>query len=170
MRIEFLDGSIKEYKDGLSALDIAKGISSSLAKKAVYAIVNGKDYDLTRPIEKDATFELVTKEDVRSLECLRHSASHLMASAVKNLYKDAIFGVGPAIEEGFYYDINPGGDIKFDEESLVVIEKEMKRIAAQGLPFERIEVSKEEALNFFKNDRYKQEIINELPSGEIITL
>lgn len=170
MKIEFLDGSVKEYKDGLSALDIAKSISSSLAKKAVYAVVNGKDYDLTRPIEKDASFEIVTKDDVRALECLRHSASHLMASAVKHLYKDAIFGVGPAIEEGFYYDINPGGDIKFDEESLIVIEKEMKRIAAQGIPFERIEVSKKEALDFFKDDRYKQEIISELPEEESITM
>ncbi len=170
MKIEFLDGSVKEYKDGSTALDIAKSISSSLAKKAVYAVVNGKDYDLTRPIEKDASFEIVTKDDVRALECLRHSASHLMASAVKHLYKDAIFGVGPAIEEGFYYDINPGGDIKFDEESLVAIEKEMKRIASSGLPFERSEVSKQEALDFFKDDRYKQEIINELPAGEIITL
>ncbi|MDD5182779.1 MAG: threonine--tRNA ligase [Bacilli bacterium] len=170
MKIKFLDGSVKDYKDGLSSLDIAKSISSSLAKKAVYAIVNGKDYDLTRPIDTDASFELVTKDDERALECLRHSASHLMASAVKNLYQDAIFGVGPAIEEGFYYDINPGNDIKFDETTLVVIEKEMKRIASQGLSFERIEVDKEEALDFFSNDRYKQEIINELPKGEIITL
>ena len=170
MKIEFLDGSVKEYKDGSTALDIAKSISSSLAKKAVYAIVNGKDYDLTRPIENNATLEIITKDDERSLECLRHSASHLLASAVKHLYKDAIFGVGPAIEEGFYYDINPGKDIKFDEESLVAIEKEMKRIAAMGLPFERIQVSKEEALAFFKDDRYKQEIINELPENEIITM
>lgn len=170
MKIKFIDGSIKEFENGLSALDIANSISSSLAKKSVFAKVNGENYDLTRPIVSDASLELVTKDSPEALEVLNHSCSHLMASAIKNLYPKAMFGVGPAIEEGFYYDVNPGEGIKLTESDLEKIEIEMKRLANQDLKFERREVSKQEALRLFAHDKYKQEIINELDSEAVITI
>ena len=136
MKITFPDGTNKEFKKGTHAYEIASSISSSLAKKSIYAIVNGKPYDLYRPIEEDATIELKTKED--SFDVLNHSCSHLLASAVKKLYPQAMFGVGPSIEEGFYYDIQPGEGIKFTETDLAAIEKEMKHIASQDLPFKSI--------------------------------
>lgn len=169
MKITFLDGSMKEFNQGVNALEIASGISSSLAKKSICAKINGVLWDILRPIEQDATLELITKDRPEAQEVLNHSCSHLLASAVKKLYPQACFGVGPAIEEGFYYDINPGEGIKFTEEDFVKIEKEMKHIAASDLEFKRIEVSKEEALRLFKEDKYKVEIISELPEGEIIT-
>lgn len=170
MKIKFIDGSIKEFENGLSALDIANSISSSLAKKSVFAKVNGENYDLTRPIVNDASLELVTKDSPEALEALNHSCSHLMASAIKNLYPKAMFGVGPAIEEGFYYDVNPGEGVKLTENDLERIEIEMKRLANQDLKFERREVSKQEALRLFAHDKYKQEIINELESEAVITI
>lgn len=170
MKVKFLDGSIKEMGNGLSALDIANSISSSLAKKSICACVNGELIDLNRKIEEDCDFELITKEDKRSLEVLNHSCSHLMASAIKKLYPKAMFGVGPAIEEGFYYDVNPGDDVKFNETVLLKIEKEMKHIVSQNVKFERQVVSKKEALELFKNDKYKQEIINELDDNATITV
>ena len=96
MKITFLDGSVKEFNDGMSAYDIAQSISPSLAKKSIYALVDDEEYDLSRPIKKDAKLELKFKED--SFEVLNHSCAHLLATAIKHLYKDATFGVGPAIE------------------------------------------------------------------------
>lgn len=168
MDIKFLDGSIKQFPQGTNALEIAKSISPSLAKKAVYAVVNGEDYDLLRPIYEDATLELKMKED--AFIVFNHSCSHLLAAAVKRLYPQAQFGVGPAIEEGFYYDINPGDNVKFTDSDFEAIEKEMLKIANEDVAFIRKEVSREEALNQFKHDKYKQEIINELPVDSTITL
>jgi len=170
MKIQFIDGSIKEYDKAITPFEIAKSISSSLAKKSVYAKVNGIAFDLSRKIDFDATVELITSDKPSALEILRHSCSHLMASAVKNIYPQARFGVGPAIEEGFYYDINPGSDVRFSEEDLEKIESEMRRLAAANLSFERIEVSKHEALELFADDRYKRELINELDDNEIISI
>ena len=168
MKITFLDGSQKEFNEGMSAYEIAQSISPSLAKKSIYALVNDEKYDITRPIKHDATLELKFKED--SFEVLNHSCAHLLATAVKHLYPKAQFGVGPAIEEGFYYDINPGDDIKFSDSDLAKIEKEMAKVASLDLKFERTEVSRSEALDIFKNDKYKQELINELPEDSIITI
>lgn len=169
MKIKFIDGSVKEFKDGMSSLDIANSLSSSLAKKSVFALVNGENYDLNRPINMDAELELITKDNPLALEALNHSCSHLMASALKRLYPKAMFGVGPAIEEGFYYDVNPGDDIKITEADLVKIEAEMKKIVNENSDFIRRELSKEEALKFFSYDKYKQEIINDLEDGVTIT-
>lgn len=169
MKIKFIDGSVKEFKDGMSSLDIANSLSSSLAKKSVFALVNGENYDLNRPINMDAELELITKDSPLALEALNHSCSHLMASALKRLYPKAMFGVGPAIEEGFYYDVNPGDDIKITEADLVRIEAEMKKIVNENNDFIRRELSKEEALKFFSYDKYKQEIINDLENGVTIT-
>ena len=167
MIITFLDGSKKEFEVGSSALDIANSISSSLAKKSIYALVNGEEYDLTRPILSDATLELKMKDD--AIDVLNHSCAHLLAAAIKRLYPKAMFGVGPSIEEGFYYDVNPGEDVKFTEADLPKLEKEMKHIVSQNVKFERKEVSKQEALEIFKDDKYKVEIINELEDDAIIT-
>ena len=170
MKITFLDGSIKEIENGKSALDIANGISSSLAKKSVCAKVNGELVDLTKPINEDATFELVTKDNPLAIDVLNHSCAHLLASAIKKLYPKAMFGVGPSIEEGFYYDVNPGDDIKFTDSDLLKIEKEMKHIVSQNVKFEQKVVNKEEALEIFKDDKYKVEIINELEDSAVITV
>lgn len=170
MKITFLDGSIKEFENSKSPLEIANMISSSLAKKSIFAKVNGQNYDLTRPINEDATLELITKDHKDAIDALNHSCSHLLASAIKRLYPKAMFGVGPAIEEGFYYDVNPGDNIKITEEDLIKIENEMKKIANEDLAFIRKEVSKEEALKLFENDKYKQEIISELESDAVITI
>ena len=170
MKITFLDGSIKEIENGKSALDIANSISSSLAKKSICAIVNGELVDLTKPINEDATFELVTKDNPLAIDVLNHSCAHLLASAIKKLYPKAMFGVGPSIEEGFYYDVNPGDDIKFTDSDLLKIEKEMKHIVSQNVKFEQKVVNKEEALEIFKDDKYKVEIINELEDGAVITV
>ena len=167
MKITFLDGSQKEFDEGMSAYEIAQSISPSLAKKSIYAKVNDEQYDISRPIKHDATLELVFKEN--SFDVLNHSCAHLLATAVKHLYPNAQFGVGPSIEEGFYYDINPGEGIKFSESDLLKIEKEMAKVASLDLKFERTEVSKKEALEIFKNDKYKQELINELDENAIIT-
>ena len=178
MKIKFLDGSVKEFENGKSALDIANSISSSLAKKSVIAKVNGKIVDLTLPINEDAELELILKDakdaseenQKAAFEVLNHSCSHLLAAAVKKLYPNAMFGVGPAIEEGFYYDINTGSDVKITEADFVKIEKEMQRIVAEDAKFTRKEVSKAEALELFKEDKYKLELINELPEDVVITV
>ena len=167
MKITFLDGSSKEFENGKSAYEIAQAISPSLAKKSIYAIVNGEEFDITRPINQDSTLELKMKED--SFSVLNHSCAHLLATAVKKLYPKAQFGVGPAIEEGFYYDINPGDGVKFTENDFEVLEKEMKKIASTDAPFIRKEVSKKEALELFKNDKYKTELINDLEDDAVIT-
>ena len=170
MKITFPDKRVAEFEKGVSALDIANSISKTLAKKCVYAKVNDVDYDLNRPILEDSTLVLVTLDDEGINDFLNHSCSHLMASAIKRLYPKAMFGVGPAIEEGFYYDVNPGEGVKITEEDLEKIEKVMHEIANQEMTFERREVSKEEALEIFKKDKYKKEIINELEEGVTITL
>ncbi|MDD3999980.1 MAG: TGS domain-containing protein, partial [Bacilli bacterium] len=170
MKITFIDGGIKEYPQGSTALKIAADISSSLAKKAVFAKVNEENYDLLRPIVTDSKLEIITREAEESFLVLNHSCSHLLAGAVKKLYPKAAFGVGPAIEEGFYYDINPGEGIKFSEDDFPQIEAEMLKAVNQDYQFIRQEVSKQEALVLFKDDKYKQEIINELESGANITI
>ncbi len=166
--ITFPDGSKKEFEKGITPELIAKSISKSLQKKSVAAFVNGDLYDLNRPILDDASIQLITKQDKKAFEILNHSAAHLLAQAVKRLYPSAKFGVGPAISEGFYYDIDAGVVIK--EEDLARIEKVMRDIVKENTPIIRKEVSREEALELFKNDEYKTELINDLPEDEIISL
>ena len=168
IKITFPDLSVKEFECGITAEKIAETISSSLAKKCIIAKVNDELYDMSRPIEVDAKLELLT--DVSSYyDLLNHSCAHLLAWALKELYPNAMFGVGPAIEEGFYYDVDLG-DVKLTEEDLPKIEKKMAALVASGEKVKRFEVSKEEALNLFKDDVYKTELINELPEGSVITV
>lgn len=168
IKITFPDLSVKEFECGITAEKIAETISSSLAKKCIIAKVNDELYDMSRPIVADAKLELLT--DVSSYyDLLNHSCAHLLAWALKELYPNAMFGVGPAIEEGFYYDVDLG-DVKLTEEDLPKIEKKMAALVASGEKIKRFEVSKEEALELFKDDVYKTELINELPEGSVITV
>ena len=168
IKITFPDLSVKEFECGITAEKIAETISSSLAKKCIIAKVNDELYDMSRPIVVDAKLELLT--DVSSYyDLLNHSCAHLLAWALKELYPQAMFGVGPAIEEGFYYDVDLG-DVKLTEEDLPKIEKKMAALVASGEKIKRFEVSKEEALELFKNDVYKTELINELPEDSVITV
>lgn len=169
INIKFADGSVKSFEKGISAEAVAQSISPSLKKRSVAARVNGSLVDLNRPIEADAELELILDDNPVALEVLRHSTAHLMAQAVKSLYPDAKFGVGPSIEEGFYYDIDFGEKV-LTEADLPEIEKAMAKYAAQNQILARREVSKAEALKVFAADPYKSELIRDLPEGEIITL
>ena len=168
INITFPDGSKKEFEQGISIEAIAGSISSSLRKVSVAGFVNDELYDLNRPIIEDAEVRIITKKDKEAFEVLNHSAAHLLAQAVKRLYPDAKFGVGPAIREGFYYDIDAG--VQLREEDLVKIEKMMKRISQEQVQIERKEMPRNEALEFFKDDKYKVELISDLPEDEIISL
>jgi len=168
IKITFPDGSVKDYEQGISIEGIAGDISSSLKKKSVAGYVNGDLYDLNRPITEDASVEIITKNDQKAFEVLNHSAAHLLAQAVKRLYPDAKFGVGPAIREGFYYDIDTEETIR--EEDLPKIENMMRRIVKEQQSMNRQELSRQEALEFFKDDPYKTELITDLPEDEVITI
>ena len=166
MKITFLDGNVKEFENGISAGEIAQGISSGLRKKSVAARINGELYDLSRPINEDASLELITNDSDEAFDILNHSTAHLMAQAIKNLWPNAKFGVGPNIENGFYYDVDVEPMIV--EEDLIKIEKEMKRLVSSAEVITRKVLTKEEALEFFKEDPYKVELISDL-EGEITT-
>lgn len=167
--ITFPDGVIKEFETGSSTLEIAKSISNSLAKKALAGKLNGTLIDLTRPIEEDGKIEIVTPDHEDALEILRHSSAHLLANALRRLFPNIKFGVGPAIESGFYYDTD-NADRPITVEDLPAIEAEMMKIVKENNPIVREVVSKEEALVLFADDPYKIELIKELPADEIITV
>ena len=169
IKITFPDNSVKEFECGVTPVQIASSISSSLAKKCVIAKVNGNLHDMARPIEEDATIELLNIESDALVDVLNHSCAHLLAQAIKKLYPHAMFGVGPAIDEGFYYDIDLG-DVKLTDEDLVKIEKKMTALVAEGAQITRRVVSKNEANELFKGEVYKLELIAELPEEESITV
>lgn len=165
IKITFPDGAVKEFEAGTTTLAIAESISKSLAKKALAGKVNGKLIDLTRPIEEDASIEIVTPDHEDALGLVRHSAAHLMAQAMRRLYPNIHFGVGPAIDSGFYYDTDNGQN-QVTAEDLPAIEAEMMKIVKENLPIERRVLSKQEALEIFASDPYKVELISELPEEE----
>lgn len=158
-----------EIEGSKKAIEIAEKISKSLAKKTIAVMVDGALKDSSFVIDKDADVRFLTEEDKESLDVLNHSTAHLMAEAIKTLYPDAKFGVGPTIEEGFYYDFDLG-DKSIAEEDLKSIEKEMLKLSSMSEIIERREVSKAEALSIFKDDPYKSELIKELPEGEVISI
>ncbi len=160
IHITFPDGSIKSYAKGITPLEIAEGISQSLAKKALAALFNTDYIELTRKLTEDGKLELLTEKDPRILNVVNHSTAHLLAQAITHLYPGACFGVGPAIEEGFYYDVD-FGDAKINEDDLPKIEAEMLRLAEQNLSIERHEISYAEAKKIFEKDPYKLELIEE---------
>jgi threonyl-tRNA synthetase len=169
INITFPDGSVKEYKNGISSIEIAEQISPRLAKEVYAATVNGEVIDLTRPINSDATLMLHKWDDEQGRHAFWHSSAHLMAEALESLYPGIKFGIGPAIDNGFYYDVDPGDGITITDNDLPMIETRMKEIAAKNLAFTRKEVSKKEALELFskKGDQYKVELISELEDGTI---
>ncbi len=169
IKITFPDGSAREYKEGISSLEVAEQISPRLAKEVYSATVNGEVWDLARPINTDAKIKLHKWEDAEGKHAFWHSSAHLMAEALEALYPGMKFGIGPAIENGFYYDVDPGNDKPITEADLVTIENKMKELAAKNLTYTRRDISKKDALDFFtkKGDEYKTELISELQDGTI---
>ncbi len=164
INITLPDGSTKQFEQPPTGLDVALGISEGLARNCVAMKVEDQIMDLSRPIEADATVHLLTQKDPQALEIMRHSAAHVMAQAVLRLYPDAKLTIGPVVEDGFYYDIDME---PISEEAFGRIEAEMKKIIKAKLPIVRREVSKEEALEFYQNEPYKLEMINDLDDGTI---
>ena len=166
--LTFPDGNTREYEQGVTTREVAESISKSLAKASLAGKLNGELIDFERPIMEDGSIEIITNKSEEALEILRHSTAHLMAHAMTRLFPGVHFGVGPAIESGFYYDTDKEEQIT--EDDLPAIEKEMKKIISQNYSIVRREVSREEALEIFKNDPYKVELINDLPADEVITV
>ena len=168
INITFPDGNAKAFEKGTTTEEIAHSISPGLRKKAVAGKLNGQMIDLTRPIETDGEIEIVTPGSDEALEVLRHSTAHLMAQALKRLYGDVKFGVGPVVDGGFYYDFDMSESVSSDD--FEKIEKTMKQIVNENYPIERKVVSRDEAKTFFADDPYKLELIDAIPEDENVTL
>ncbi|MBK7108754.1 MAG: threonine--tRNA ligase [Bacteroidetes bacterium] len=168
INITFPDGAVKQYEAGVTALDIAKSISEGLARKVLSADINGEIWDATRPLQNDATVKFLTWDDAKGKSSFWHSSAHLLAEALEALYPGVKFGIGPPIDNGFYYDVDLG-DRQLTPEDLPLIEKKMQELAKQGNAYVRKAVSKKEALEYFteKDDQYKLELISELEDGKI---
>ena len=168
INITFPDQSVRQYESGVTPLDIAKSLSEGLARNVLAANVNGQKWDATRPINEDATIQLFTWDNPEGKAAMWHSSAHLMAAAIEALYPGVKFGIGPSVDNGFYYDIDTG-DMTLTEADLANIEKKMLELAREKQTFERVEVSKADALKYFteKGDPYKVELINDLEDGTI---
>ena len=168
IKITLPDGSVREYSKGTTALDIAKSISEGLARKVLAANINGQVWDATRPINDDASLKLLTWDDADAKSTFWHSTAHLMAEAVETMFPGVKFWVGPAIDKGFYYDMDLG-DRQMTEEDLARLEKKMSELAKQNNFYQRKEISKPDALKYFtdKGDEYKLDLLNNLTDGEI---
>jgi threonyl-tRNA synthetase len=168
INISFPDGAVRQYEAGVIALDIAKSISEGLAKKVLAASVNGQVWDATRPIDADASLKLLTWNDPEGQNTFWHSSAHLMAEAVESLFPGVKFWVGPALDKGFYYDMDLG-DRKMTEEDLLTLEKKMNELARQTNRYTRKEISKADAVKYFadKGDEYKLDLLQNLQDGEI---
>lgn len=166
--IRFPDGNEKSFEKGITTEEIAQSISPGLRKKAVAGKFNQQLVDLTRPLEENGDIEIITPGSDEALEVLRHSTAHLMAQAIKRLYGDVKFGVGPVIDGGFYYDFDMEEKVSSDD--FEKIEKTMKQIVNENHTIERRVVSREEAKSFFSEDPYKLELIDAIPEDESVTL
>lgn len=169
IKITFPDSSVREFSKGTTGMQIAESISPRLAKEVLAITVNGQLYDLMRPINDDASIKLHKWEDAEGKHAFWHSSAHLMAEALQQLYPGMKFGIGPAIENGFYYDVDPGEGVTIKDADLPAIEKKMKELATQSSPYVRKDIGKKEALDFFasKKEEYKLELIGELEDGTI---
>ncbi|MGZ2370598.1 threonine--tRNA ligase [Ancylomarina sp. YFZ004] len=169
IKITFPDGTVKEFEAGISGIEIAKNISSRLAKEVLSITVNEQLYDLTRAINEDASIKLHTWNDEEGKHAFWHSSAHLMAEALEALYPGVKFGIGPAIEMGFYYDVDLGEDLMLTDKDLPKIEQKMLELARTKNEYTRKDVTKTEALEFFnsKDEGYKVELINDLDDGTI---
>ena len=168
INITFPDGAVKPFVEGITAYEIAESISPRLAAEVLAAQVNGVVYDLNRPIDQDASISLLKWDSDDAKRVFWHSSSHLMAEALEALYPGVKFGIGPAVENGFYYDVDLCGQ-QITDADLPKIEKKMLELAARKEEYKRIDVSKADALKYFaaKGDQYKVELINELQDGTI---
>lgn len=166
INITFPDGNVRQYESGVTGLEIAKSLSNSLAKKVLSVKVNDEVWDATRPLTTDASLQLLTWEDTDGQKTFWHSTAHLMAEAIQSLFPEAKFTIGPPIDKGFYYDVDFGGQIP-NAKDLQKIEQKMKNLAKRNNKFVRSEVSKEEAAEFYKNNEYKTELIEDLEDGTI---
>jgi threonyl-tRNA synthetase len=168
VQIQFPDGAVRSYEKGITALGIAKSISEGLAKKVLAASVNGEVWDATRPIHQDAALKLLTWDDADGKSTFWHSSAHLLAEAVELQFPGAKFWVGPAVENGFYYDIDLG-DNHIKEEDVIALEKKMNELAKQANAYIRKELSKAEAVAYFteKGDEYKLDLLSGLEDGTI---
>jgi len=170
INIIFPDGSAKDYVKGITLEEIAASISSSLKKKAVAGKVNDQLFDLRRNIEQDAKIQIITMDSEEGIEVARHTSAHILAQAVKRIYGDVKLGVGPVIENGFYYDMDLPSSIGIED--LPKLEKEMKNIVNENLKIERVEITRKEAEKLFKdvNDHLKLELLEAIPENEIVTI
>ncbi|MEX1201791.1 MAG: threonine--tRNA ligase [Ferruginibacter sp.] len=168
IKITLPDGSVREYQEGISAMDVAKSISEGLARKVLAARVNNIVVDAYRSITTDASLQLLTWDDADGKSTFWHSSAHLMAEAVDATYPDVKFWVGPALDKGFYYDMDLG-DHKITEEDLLILEKKMNELAKKNSIFERKFMPKQEAIDYFtqKGDEYKLDLLQNLTDGEI---
>ena len=168
MKITLKDGSKKEYSEAKTVIDVAYDISEGLARAACAGEVDGEVVDLRTVLDKDCELNILTARDEKGLAALRHTASHVMAEAVQNLYPNAKVAIGPSIDTGFYYDFECQS---FTRDDLDEIEKEMKKIIKKGAKIERFTKSREEAIAFFKekNEPYKVELIEDLPEDAEIS-
>lgn len=171
IKITFPDASVREYEKGITGLEIAQSISRRLAQDALAVSVNGETWDLTRPIENDSEVNILTWDDAEGKHAYWHSSAHLMAEALQELYPGIKFGIGPAIENGFYYDVDPGEGVTIKEADFPVIEKKMMELIAAKEDIIRKSISKTEAVKMFseRDENYKIELINELEDGTITT-
>ncbi|MCC8146595.1 MAG: threonine--tRNA ligase [Bacteroidales bacterium] len=171
IKITFPDGSLREYAEGTTAMQIAESISPRLAQEVLAADINGETWDLTRPIDKDSTIKLYKWEDEEGKHAFWHSSAHLLAEALQELYPGIKFGIGPAIENGFYYDVDPGEGVSIKDADLIAVEKKMQELAAQKSTICRNYITKQDALKVFgeRGETYKTELIEELEDGTITT-
>ena len=169
MKITFPDGSAREYENGMNALDIAASLSQGLRKSVICCEIDGERADAFAPIDRDCTLKLLTFEDEDGRWTYRHTASHILAQAVKRLWPEVKLAIGPAIKDGFYYDFD--APFTFSTEDFKKIEKMMDQICRENLRLERFELPREEAIRFMqeKDEPYKVELINDLPEGEVIS-
>lgn len=168
IHITFPDGAVREYQEGISAIDIAKSISEGLARKVLAAEVDGEVIDASRPINKDANLRLLTWDDKGGKSTFWHSSAHLMAEALEAIYPGVKLGIGPAIDAGFYYDIDLG-DRTISEEDLKKLEEKMRELAKNNSEYQRQEIGKNKAIAYFtdKDDPYKLELLRDLQDGQI---
>lgn len=168
INITLPDGSVRQYEQGTSAMDVAKSISEGLARNVLAAKVNGEVWDASRPINTDASLQLLTWDSKEGKNTFWHSSAHLMAEALEALYPGIKFGIGPALDNGFYYDVDPGGR-QISSEDFKKIEDKIMELARQGSEYRRQEISKAEAIAFFKEkgDEYKLELLEDLEDGQI---
>lgn len=169
IKITLKDGTVREYERGVSLLEIAKGLSQKLGKQALLAVVNGSNRDMSDRINEDAEVEFVLPQTEEGLHAIRHTAAHIMAQAITRLFPDVKLAIGPAIANGFYYDLD--SEHVFTPEDLRSIEEEMKKIIKEDLPLQRAVLSRSEALTMFagKDEKYKVELINDLPEDSVIS-